>query len=59
MIFTDKEGKELEENSKITTGTKIKVGNTLQYTIIVIGDTDGDSKITINDLAELKLHLLK
>lgn len=59
MIFTDKDGIELEENSEIATGTKIKVGNTLQYTIIVIGDTDGDSSITINDLAELKLHLIK
>ena len=59
MIFKDKEGKELEESSKLTTGTTIKVGNTLQYTIIVIGDTDGDSEITVNDLAELKLHLLE
>lgn len=59
MIFIDKDGRELEENSKITTGTKIRVGNTLQYTIIVIGDTDGDSSITINDLAELKLHLIE
>lgn len=58
MIFT-KDGTELEENSKITTGTKVKVGNTLQYTIVVIGDTDGDSDITVNDLAELKLHLIE
>lgn len=59
MVFTDEKGNELQENSFITTGTKLKVGNTLNYTLVVIGDIDKDSKITINDLAKLKLHMLE
>ena len=38
---------------------KVKVGKTLEYTIIVTGDTDGDAQITVNDLADLKLHLIE
>ena len=59
MIFTDEEGNLLEENSFITTGTKLKVGSSLQFTLIVIGDTDRDSDMTINDLANIKLHLIE
>lgn len=58
MIFTDEEGRVLEEDSKIKTGTKLKVGNTLNYTLVVIGDTDKDAELTVNDLAEVKLHLI-
>ncbi len=59
MVFTDEEGNKLAENSKIKTGTKLKVGTTLQFTLIVIGDTDKDSEITINDMANIKLHLIE
>lgn len=59
IVFTDHEGMPLEEDGIITTGTKIKVGKTLQYTLVVIGDTDSDGQIDINDIAELKLHLLE
>ena len=38
---------------------KVKVGKTLDYTIIVTGDIDGDAQITVNDLAKIKLHLIK
>ncbi len=58
MVFTDENGNYLQEESMITTGTKLKVGKTLQFTLIVIGDVDGDSAITINDMAKVKLHLI-
>ena len=58
MVFTDENGNVLSEDSMIKTGTKLKVGTTLQFTLIVIGDTDKDSEITINDMAEIKLHLI-
>ncbi len=58
LIFIDESGNKLNENDVISTGTKIKVGSTLQYTLIVIGDIDKDGEITINDLAEEKLHLI-
>ncbi len=59
MTFVDKEGNTMKDNDIISTGVKIKVGKTLQYTLIVIGDIDQDTKITINDLAKLKLHLIE
>ncbi len=58
IVFTDEIGNTLNENDVIATGTKIKVGSTLNYTLIVIGDIDKDAEITINDLAEGKLHLI-
>lgn len=59
MIFTDENGNVLQEESMIKTGTKLKVGKTLQFTLVVIGDLDKDSTITINDMAQMKLHLIK
>ena len=59
MVFVDKEGNTMKDNDLISTGVKIKVGKTLQYTLIVIGDIDQDTKITINDIAKLKLHLIE
>lgn len=58
IVFIDQEGKTLAENEIVTTGTIIKVGKTLQYTLSVIGDIDGNGKISINDLAKLQLHLI-
>lgn len=58
MVFTDENGNELQDNSFITTGTKLKVGSSLQFTLIVIGDIDRNSEITINCLARIKLHLI-
>ncbi|MCI9177268.1 MAG: hypothetical protein HFJ28_01495 [Clostridia bacterium] len=59
IVFTSEEGTLLAEDEIVTTGTKIQVGKTLQYTLSVIGDIDSDGKITINDLAKLKLHLIE
>ncbi len=59
LTFFDKEGNPLEQNSIITTGCKLKVGKSLEYTLIVKGDIDGDGAITINDLAKMKLHLIE
>ena len=47
---------QLNENDIIGTGTKIKVGNKLEYTLVVIGDIDGNGKISTTDSAKLKLH---
>lgn len=60
ITMIDASGKTVEEGKYetelVTTGMKIKAGNTLEYTISVIGDVDSDGKITINDLAKVKLH---
>lgn len=59
MVFIDEKGNVLQDDNLITTGTKLKVGKTLNYTLVVIGDIDNDSEITINDLARLKLHIIE
>lgn len=59
MTFVDKEGNTMKDTDSISTGVKVTVGENLQYTLIVIGDIDQDTKITINDLAKLKLHLIE
>lgn len=60
LVFMDKDGNVItDETVKLATGMKLKVGETLNYTLVVIGDIDGDSEITVNDLAKLKLHLIK
>lgn len=59
MVFTDKEGNTLNDQSVLGTGMTVKVGETLEYTIIVTGDVDGDAEITVNDLAKIKLHVIE
>lgn len=58
MVFTNKAGEVLGEDDIITTETKLKVGTTLQFTLIVIGDVDKDGDVDTNDLAKIKLHLI-
>lgn len=59
LVFTDVEGNVLTDEKILGTGMKVKVGKTLEYTIIVTGDVDEDAKITVNDLAQIKLHLIE
>lgn len=56
MIFTDKNGNTLRDDSIIGTGMRLQVGTTLNFTLIVTGDIDGNGEINITDLSELKLH---
>ena len=59
MVFTDKDGNVLTDDSIIGTGMKLQVGKTLQFTLIVTGDIDGNGEITITDLSQLKLHQIE
>ena len=56
MIFTDKNGNTLGDDDIIGTGMRLQVGTTLNFTLIVTGDIDGNGEINITDLSELKLH---
>ena len=58
LVFIDKEGNTLTNEDTLGTGMILKVGETLQYTLVVTGDTDGDGSIEVNDLARVKLHLI-
>lgn len=59
MVFTNKAGETLAESDVLATGMKIKVGKTLEYTLIVTGDIDGDGIVAVNDLAKVKLHIIE
>ena len=59
MVFMDKNGNILGEDSILATGMTLKVGSTLQFTLIVAGDIDGNGKITLTDFARLKLHYIE
>lgn len=59
MVLINPEGKTLGDNDLITTDTILKLGDNIQYTLIVIGDVDCDGEITINDLAKIKLHIIE
>ena len=58
LVFKDKNGNTLTDESVIGTGTTLKVGTTLEYTFIVKNDVDGNGTITLNDLALIKIHLI-
>ncbi len=59
IVFVDSRGNVLTDDSLITTDTTMKLADNSQFTLEVTGDIDGDGKITVNDLARLKLHLIK
>lgn len=58
IVFKNKDGKVLTDDSLVGTGTTITVGEDNIYTLCVKGDTDGNGLTTANDLAQLKLHLI-
>lgn len=57
IIITDKDGRIINEDQKVGTKMKLKVGQ-LERTLVVTGDIDGDCEINIADIAKLKLHLI-
>ncbi len=59
VTFIDKNGDLLDENAPITTDTVVKLEDDTQYTLVVKGDVDCNGKVTINDLAKTKLHLVR
>lgn len=58
VTIIDKEGNTIGDEDIIGTGMTLKVGETLTFTVVVMGDTDGNGEITVTDLAQLKLHYI-
>ena len=52
---TDKDGKELDKTAVLGTGCKINDA----YTVIVLGDVNGDAKINSGDLFNIQKYLIK
>lgn len=59
MVIKNKNGENLEETDIIGTGTVLQLGETKQFTLVVIGDLDGNGEITVTDIAKLKLHYIE
>ncbi len=59
ITIKDADGKTLEDTDIIGTGAILQVGDDLQFTLIVIGDINGDGEITITDISKLKLHSIE
>ena len=58
FTIINKSGQVIQETEKIATGMKIKFDDQ-EYEIAVAGDTNGDGKITITDVAKAQLHFVK
>ena len=57
----DKTGTEIQSGENVTTGSKIQMevnGETVEYKIVVKGDTTGDGKADIKDILAINKHRL-
>lgn len=55
-----KDGKKLDSSEKIGTGYKLKdKNNNKEYTLVVLGDVNGDTTIDSDDLLVIKMQLLE
>ena len=54
----NKSGQKLEENDTIGTGVVLKLNNIKNYTLIVLGDVDGDSRANFTDILLINKHRL-
>ena len=60
LVFKDKEGNIInDENTILATGMTLQVGTTLNFTISVVQDVNGDGKVSITDLAQIMTHLVE
>ena len=53
----DNNGKIMSEEETISTGNKIQIENTT-YIAIVCGDVNGDGKVNVTDLVQMKKHFI-
>ena len=56
--YLSKTGTALNTQSKITTGSKLRIRNT-EYTFIILGDVNGDGLIRSNDYIFIKNHIME
>lgn len=58
VVIKDKNGKQISEDSVIGTGSKITV-NSKEYTIIKLGDINGDGYVDTGDTFRIKQSIMK
>ena len=59
ITIIDENGNRIGDNDIIKTNMKLKVGDSLEFSLVVIGDINEDGKITVTDLAQLKFHYVE
>ena len=55
MVFK-KDGKQLSNKQKISTGTEFTIENSIKYMLVVTGDITGDGNVNISDLVKLNMY---
>ena len=55
MVFK-KDGKQLSNKQKISTGTELTIENSIKYILVVTGDVTGDGNVNISDLVKLNMY---
>jgi len=58
VVIKDKDQNIVTDDEVIKTGMTITVGETLEYSLVVAGDIDGNGRLTLTDLARAKLHYI-
>lgn len=53
-----KDGKILTNEELVGTGVELILSNSIQYTLIVTGDVNGDGKITVTDITKIKRKIV-
>lgn len=59
ITIVDKNGNPVGRDEIIKTNMHLKLGDSLELSLIVIGDINEDGKMTVTDLAQLKLHYIE
>lgn len=57
-VIIDKNGKEITGDTLVGTGTKVKIGGAEKYTIIKLGDVNGDGKVKATDYVLIKNYIM-
>ena len=55
----DEQGNILNDDAILATGMKLKLDENTEYTLVITGDINKDGRISITDLAKLKLHIIE
>ena len=57
-VIIDKNGNEITGDTLIGTGSKIKINGEEKYTIVKLGDVNGDGRIKASDYVLIKNHIM-
>ena len=59
FTIVDESGNTLNDDEVIATGMILKLDENTEYTLVITGDINKDGKLSVTDIAKLKLHLIE